>query len=398
MTAAWMGESGQPYCQFGTAAAIAGDVDGDGYQDVVIGAADYSDDAPDIGKAYLYLGSSSGLGSSPEWTAESDIGKAYFGHAVSSAGDVDGDGLSDVVVGARHYANGEEDEGRAFLYLGSSSSGLEGSAAWTAEGDQVGADFGFAVASAGDVDGDGYGDVAVGAAHYDTGFGIEGAAFLYLGVSSGLEATAVWSETGGQDGSGFGSSLASAGDVDGDGHGDLLVGASGYDGGSTGEGMAGLFLGSPTGLALGAAWATESDQDGAGLGASVASAGDVDGDGRGDFLLGAPYYDGGSEDEGAAFLYLGFAADSGGEDTGPGDSGAGDSGATPGDSSATPGDSGATPGDSAATTDGTDSGSGAEATDKGGGARCGTLSRPRWSLAVLGLGLGLGLRRAGSGR
>ena len=96
------------------------------------------------------------------WTAESNQASAYFGHSVSTAGDVNGDGYSDVIVGAINYDNGQTDEGRAFVYYGSAS-GLSASANWTAESDQASAYFGYSVSTAGDVNGDGYSDVIVGA-------------------------------------------------------------------------------------------------------------------------------------------------------------------------------------------------------------------------------------------
>lgn len=111
------------------------------------------------------------------WMAESDQAGANFGYSVASAGDVNGDGYGDVVVGARYYANGSAYEGRAFLYLGSAG-GLSATAAWTAESDQASAQFGEAVASAGDVNGDGYGDVVVGAYAYDNGSTDEGRAYV----------------------------------------------------------------------------------------------------------------------------------------------------------------------------------------------------------------------------
>src|SRR5262245_21785137 len=86
------------------------------------------------------------------WTAESDQTFADFGWSVASAGDVNGDGYGDVVVGAYLYDNGSEDEGRAYLYLGSMT-GLGTIAAWTAESDQPATRFGSSVASAGDVNG-----------------------------------------------------------------------------------------------------------------------------------------------------------------------------------------------------------------------------------------------------
>ena len=102
-----------------------------------------------------------GLGATPTWTAESDQ-DAFFGWSVSSAGDVNGDGYGDIVVGAKYYDNGLGYEGRAFVYLGSAT-GLGDNPAWTAESNQAGANFGYSVSFAGDVNGDGYGDVVVGA-------------------------------------------------------------------------------------------------------------------------------------------------------------------------------------------------------------------------------------------
>ena len=125
------------------------------------------------------------LMTSPSWTAESDQANAWFGQSVATAGDVNGDGYSDVIVGAYLYDNGEVDEGRALVYLGSAS-GLATSPAWTAESNQANAELGSSVAAAGDVNGDGYGDVIVGAYRYDNGETDEGRAFVYLGSASGL--------------------------------------------------------------------------------------------------------------------------------------------------------------------------------------------------------------------
>ena len=87
-------------------------------------------------------------------TAESNQADAVFGTRVSSSGDVNGDGYGDVVVAADWCDNGEPDEGRAFLFLGSAS-GLSASTAWTAESNQASAYFGNSVSPAGDVNGDG---------------------------------------------------------------------------------------------------------------------------------------------------------------------------------------------------------------------------------------------------
>src|SRR5204862_2767777 len=110
------------------------------------------------GRAFVYLGSPSGLSPSASWSAESDQAQAHFGHAVATAGDVNGDGFSDVLVGAPELGNGEPHEGRVFLYRGSAI-GLETTAAWTAESDQQEARMGERVSAAGDVNGDGFDDV-----------------------------------------------------------------------------------------------------------------------------------------------------------------------------------------------------------------------------------------------
>src|SRR5439155_4465222 len=189
----------------------------------------------DEGRAFVFLGSASGLASTPAWTAESDQASADFGASVATAGDVNGDGYADVIVGAHLYDNGQSNEGRAFVFLGSAS-GLASTPAWTAESNQANADFGVSVATAGDVNGDGYSDVIVGAPLYDNGQTDEGRAFLYLGSASGLSASPAWTAESDQAGAQFAASVASAGDVNGDGFDDVLVGAPLFDNGQTDEG------------------------------------------------------------------------------------------------------------------------------------------------------------------
>src|SRR5207249_1731650 len=152
---------------------------------VIVGADLYDNGQTDEGRAFVFLGSASGLASTPAWTAESDQASADFGASVASAGDVNGDGFADVIIGAHLYDNGQSNEGRAFVYLGSAS-GLASTPAWTAESNQANADFGASVAAAGDVNGDGFGDVIVGADLYDNGQTDEGRIFVYLGSASGL--------------------------------------------------------------------------------------------------------------------------------------------------------------------------------------------------------------------
>ncbi len=304
---AWTAESNQAGADFGRSVASAGDVNGDGYADVIVGSPLYSNGQTAEGRVFVYLGSPWGVSPAADWTAESNQGWVSLGRSVGTAGDVNGDGYADVIVGAPSYDHGQTEEGRVFVYLGSTN-GLGATPAWSAEGDQAFAHFGWSAATAGDVNGDGYSDVIVGALDFDGDDSGEGRAYVFLGSATGPAPTPVWTADGDQAAAGFGVSVETAGDVNGDGYADVLVGASRFDGGQTEEGGAFLFLGSPAGPGTGPAWTAEGNQAGASLGVSVASAGDVNGDGYADVLVGAFNYDGGQTDEGAAHLFGGNGA------------------------------------------------------------------------------------------
>jgi hypothetical protein len=298
---------------FAGSVASAGDVNGDGYADAIVGAMNAKDAAGNWGegRAYLYLGSPHGLATTTQILDEHNGATAYFGESVASAGDVNGDGYADVIVGAGGAKGaGDAGTGRVYLYFGSAS-GLGTTPQLLKARDEGYSNFGYSVASAGDVNGDGYADVIVGAEGAKDAAGNAGAgrAYLYLGGSGGLSATPQLLD--GRDGAvaAFGIAVASAGDVNGDGYADVIVGAEGAAdaAGNMGAGRAYLYLGGPSGLG-----ATPQLLDGrsgpsARFGVTVASAGDVNGDGYADVVVGASYAKdaAGEMNAGCAYLYLG---------------------------------------------------------------------------------------------
>jgi hypothetical protein len=307
-TAAWTAEGNQAQAYFGQALATAGDVNGDGYDDVLVSAYAFDNGQTDEGRVYLYMGSASGLSASPSWTLEGNNDFGWLGISLSPAGDVNDDGYSDVLVTQHGYDGDIMDEGRVLLFHGSSS-GLSTTPDWSVEGGQAQSSFGQDASTAGDVNADGFLDVIVGATYYDHGEFDEGAAFVYLGWTVGLDTSPTWTLECNQEYARFGFSVANAGDVNGDGYGDVIVGAYGYDGGQIDEGTAFVYLGSDQGVPAVASWRFESDQAGASLGWSVATAGDLNGDGYSDIVVGAPNYDGGQMDEGRAFVFFGSSDD-----------------------------------------------------------------------------------------
>jgi len=288
--ASWAVASNQTGARFGTAVGSAGDVNNDGFDDVIVGAELWDGDLADEGGASLYMGSASGLGEAPAWT---------------TAGDVNGDDYDDVIVGARLHDNPEVDEGRVYVYHGSAS-GLSPAADWIGEADWAGSQFGFRVRSAGDVNNDGYDDVIIGAPLF---LG-RGRAYVYHGSSSGLSPSTSpdWTSSPAQTDSWYGRGVGKAGSVNCDPYDDVIVGAPRYDNGQIDEGRLFVYHGSATGLDSSAAIVLEVDFSNARLGYAAFSAGDVNGDGCGDVIAGAYNLTNGDEQEGAVYVWLGSPA------------------------------------------------------------------------------------------
>ncbi|MFZ1322958.1 MAG: FG-GAP-like repeat-containing protein [Ignavibacteria bacterium] len=279
---------------FGISVASAGDINGDGYPELLVGASGFSSNK---GRVYLY-----------DYFMKNDLtydlvmtgatASDIFGTSVSNAGDVNGDGYSDVIVGAPSNDAGGSDAGRAYIYLGGVMMDNVPDVIMT--GDSANNNFGYFVSDAGDVNGDGYSDVILGA------FGnrdYTGKAYVFLGGPI-MNNTADVIMSGEAIGDNFGWSVSSADDVNGDGFSDVIVGAYNNDGGGTNFGRAYVYFGGITMnntadvILTGSAF---SDQ----FGYSVSSAGDVNGDGYSDLIIGAPYNDAGGSNAGQAYVYFG---------------------------------------------------------------------------------------------
>ncbi|MBN1269582.1 MAG: FG-GAP repeat protein [Kiritimatiellae bacterium] len=308
--AGWVTESGQINAHYGHSVASIGDVNGDGYGDVLVGASYYDNGQIDEGVVFLFLGFRTGLSWIPSWWAEANQEDAWLGTAISGSGDVNGDGYPEVIVGAPGYTGGVSDEGAAFVWFSSPEAplGTPDNADWSAFGGQQGCKFGSAVSGGGDFNGDGYSDVVVGAHYYTDSHEEEGAVFAYYGSETGPSASQDWFHGSNFAHARYGVSVAGNGDFNGDGFSDVLVGAPKYYVGDSEEGYAFVYIGSSDGLQVSAPWWNcKSNQSNAHLGESVAWAGDVNGDGCSDALVGAPDWNEPYTACGIAFLWAGSA-------------------------------------------------------------------------------------------
>ena len=282
----------------GQAVAGAGDTDGDGVPDVLIGA-------PGAGRGLVYLmrgpTSLTDTLTGAHATLESEQESPSTGFALS-AGDTDGDGLSDVLLGAPEDNSNGEGAGAAYLFNGPIEGTQTSSSATAALLGEAELDWAGAAVAIGDLNADGLGDLVIGAYRVDQGSPQNGAVYVVYGpvISGGNLSLADLQLVGSDEQEHVGISVAVVEDHDGDGAADLLVGAdrAGEDRGGayllSGPLSGTLTLSDARALVVGPAVGDR-------LGTSVASAGDMDGDGTMDLLLGAPLHQGG----GAAFLIQG---------------------------------------------------------------------------------------------
>jgi hypothetical protein len=304
----WEYGSQQQGSRLGAAVASAGYVDDDPnaekrFADLVVGAPDYKNGITKVGAAMVFYGSAGGLGAAPDWTYVSPQRDSKLGNAVAGGGNLNGDGYDDLIVGAQWYSDTLSKEGAALIFYGSED-GLPDAPDLVLPGGQAGAGLGSAVAGGGDVNGDGYHDVLAGAPFYNGG---QGAVFLYLGGPEGLETTPAWTAYGEEAGARLGWAVTWAGNLNGDAYDDLVVGAPG-DVLRVNVGTLYVYYGSPTGPGPEPDLVVRVGQTVSGFGASLARAGDMDGDGFEEVLAGASLWTDDQKEEGGAFLYFGSAA------------------------------------------------------------------------------------------
>ncbi len=266
---------------FGKAVSSAGDVNGDGYNDIIIGAPEYSNAK---GLANIFFGGTN-ISSIPDVILEGDGTSESFGSAIAGAGDINGDGYDDIIVGA--YRN-DLGKGKAYIFFGGQNMDVLPDLTLVGEGDY----FGLSVSGNVDINNDGLSDIIVGADDHNSE---PGRVLIYFGKETMTDVPDIVIN---QEFVTNSRVVSGVKDLNGDGFDDILVGAHNVDG-STGRAYI-LFGGENMDLIPDVVINGESGSNQ--FGYSVSGAGDVNGDGFGDVIIGAQRFNNSS---GRSYIFFG---------------------------------------------------------------------------------------------
>jgi FG-GAP repeat protein/flagellar hook capping protein FlgD len=288
---------------FGASVTGAGDVNGDGIPDFLVGAPRARGIAGITGTVSLYLGNTDSVFTSPDLVLEGEVAGDAFGFAVAAAGDVNGDGYDDFLVGAPSADAVAFDAGRAYLFKGGATVSAVPARFW--DGDLAGSHFGASLAGRFDFNHDGFMDFAAGAPESNQSATRAGQVKIYLGASNlnAIVQPTAFRFTGDQANWALGWSMHAAGDLDDDQYDDLIVGApQPFD---VNSGRAVIWFGQSSSLVAPSRLVLSGEVGNDRFGFSVSGAGDRNQDGYDDIIVGAPGHDSQGFDKGAVYVFLG---------------------------------------------------------------------------------------------
>ena len=329
----------------GRAVSAAGDVNGDGVDDLIIGAPFASPNGSYSGRSYVVFGRTTGFSSALALSSldgnngfvlDGEAAGDYSGYSVSAAGDINGDGIDDLIIGASYADANGTNSGRSYVVFGKTTgfssslalSSLDGLNGFMLDGEAAGDRSGRSVSAAGDINGDGIDDLIIGANRASVNGNYSGRSYVVFGKTTGFSSSLALSSLDGTNGfmldgeaagDGSGGSVSAIGDLNGDGIDDLIIGALGADANGGNSGRSYVVFGKATGFSSPLPLASLDGSNGFMLdgesagdisGVAVSAVGDVNGDGVADLIIGASGADpNGNNQSGRSYVVFGNAGD-----------------------------------------------------------------------------------------